>query len=62
MAIVAERKNIAVHVYERNPGKAGQFKQIATFGDVEGSEGSAHVVYGGRVHYDALNIDEKIEG
>ena len=56
MAIIAEVKKVAVHVYERHGG--GQFKQIATFGEVEGVEPatSAHVVYGGRVHYDALQL------
>lgn len=53
MAIIADVRGVAVHVYER--AGAGLFKQIATFGD-EGAEASAHVVYGGRVHYDALDL------
>ena len=50
-------KDVAIHVYEKQPRQAGSFKRIATFGDAGRSdESAAHVLYGGRVHYDALEI------
>jgi len=53
MSIIAEIKGISIHVYERHG--SGQFKRIATFGDVDDTTAaSAHVLYGGRVHYDCL--------
>lgn len=60
IAIVADLKQASVHVYERLKGSRDQFKQIATFGELEEPHGGgglqAHVVYGGRVHYDALKL------
>ena len=57
MAVVAQMKDVAIHVYEKQPRQAGSFKRIATFGDAGRSdESAAHVLYGGRVHYDALEI------
>lgn len=59
IAIVAELRNLGVHVYERVAGQRERFKQIATFGDLEAlGGGRAHIVYGGRVHYDALEVLE----
>jgi hypothetical protein len=60
IAIVADLKQAGVHVYERVSGSRDQFKQIATFGEAAAAEGAAqaHVVYGGRVHYDALQLLE----
>ena len=57
MAVVAQMKDVVIHVYEKQPRQAGSFKRIATFGDAGRSdESAAHVLYGGRVHYDALEI------
>ena len=43
-------KNINVHVYERS---RGGFQRISCF-NVDGARTTVHVLYGGRVHYDAL--------
>ena len=55
MAVVAQIQDVAIHVYERERSAVGSFRRIATFGSPENSE-EAHVLYGGRVHYDALQI------
>ena len=43
-------------MYERHG--SGTFKRIATFGvDDDGlASATAHVLYGGRVHYDAMEL------
>lgn len=54
MALCAKLKRMHVHVYER--GKGG-FKRISSFeGDVGQGAGVINLLYGGRVHYDALEI------
>ena len=55
MAVVAEAKSVAIHVYEK-AGGGGAYKRIATFGDDETAQAEAHVLYGGRIHYDALQL------
>mgnify|MGYP003695019425 CR=1 FL=1 len=52
MAACSHLKNINVHVYER-AGRRGGFKRISCF-DRPGSHRTVHILYGGRVHYDAL--------
>ena len=60
MATLAHLKGMLVYVYERNG--AGSFKRIAAFGEEDeratGGQTCAHVLYGGRVHYDALQIGQ----
>ncbi len=55
MAVVAQIKDVAIHVYEKERAAAGSFRRIATFGAPD-NEDEAHILYGGRVHYDALQI------
>ena len=50
MAACSRLKSINVHVYERS---RGGFKRISCF-NVSGASKTVHVLYGGRVHYDAL--------
>lgn len=50
MAACALLKRCTVHVYERC---RGGFKRISEFG---GSGETINVLYGGRVHYDALLV------
>jgi len=52
MAACSRLKNINVHVYERS---RGGFQRISCF-NVDGASArtTVHVLYGGRVHYDAL--------
>jgi hypothetical protein len=50
MAACSRLKGINVHVYERS---RGGFKRISCF-NVKGAKKIVHVLYGGRVHYDAL--------
>ena len=58
MAVIAEIRQMQVYVYERHGG--GSFKRIATFGAEDDAQAdtrhAAHVLYGGRVHYDALEV------
>ena len=55
MAACSHLKNVNVHVYERTSRRqgSGSFKRISCF-DVPGSRRTVHILYGGRVHYDAL--------
>jgi len=50
MAACSRLKGVNVHVYER---ARGGFKRISCF-NVNGATRTIHVLYGGRVHYDAL--------
>ena len=58
MAVIATTFSICIHVYEQQPGSSHAFKRMASFGP-PGIEpvAAAHVVYRGRVHYDALEVD-----
>ena len=62
MAVCAKLRNVHVHVYE---GSGARFKRISRFesDNAPGGGGgkprrTVNVVYGGRVHYDALVISE----
>ena len=55
MAVIAQLREVAIHVYEGERGQRGSFRRIATFGDAE-SDRVAHILYGGRCHYDALEV------
>ena len=50
MAACSVVHNVNVHVYEK---KRGSYKRISCF-DAEGARKTLHVLYGGRMHYDAL--------
>ena len=52
IAAFSHLKKVNVHVYERF-GRRGKFKRISCF-DQPGSRRTIHILYGGRVHYDAL--------
>jgi hypothetical protein len=55
MAIIAQLKGLVVHVYERE--SRSEYRRIATFGAADDADArEAHVLYGGRVHYDALDV------
>ena len=53
LAIFAHTNQLAVCVYEPNPG--GGHKRISTFGSPSAPK-TIHLLYGGRVHYDALEV------
>eukprot|EP00929_Paragymnodinium_shiwhaense_P078254 TRINITY_DN4052_c0_g1_i1.p1 TRINITY_DN4052_c0_g1~~TRINITY_DN4052_c0_g1_i1.p1 ORF type:complete len:488 (-),score=152.03 TRINITY_DN4052_c0_g1_i1:92-1555(-) len=56
LAVCAQLKSVCVHVYER--GSRG-FARISAFGDAASSGSGRRIVnlhYGGRVHYDALEL------
>ena len=53
LAIFSHTQQVTVCVYEPNPG--GGFRQISVFGSPKGSK-KLHLLYGGRVHYDALEV------
>jgi hypothetical protein len=60
MAAFSRLENVNVHVYERSHrssrrAPAGAFKRIGCF-DCPGASRTVSVLYGGRVHFDALNI------
>ena len=65
MAVLAHIKDMVVYVYEKDPKTAaGSFKRIAHFGEESGDGGQkrvAHVLYRGRVHYDALEVTSQPE-
>ena len=52
MAAFSIMLKVNVHVYERNRHGRG-FKRITCF-DQQGASRTVHILYGGRVHYDAL--------
>lgn len=52
IAVCSLLKGVNVHIYERVDDA---FKRISAF-DAVGAEKTIHVVYGGRVHYDALRV------
>mmetsp|Transcript_5031 Transcript_5031/g.14052 ORF Transcript_5031/g.14052 Transcript_5031/m.14052 type:complete len:728 (+) Transcript_5031:83-2266(+) len=54
LAVCAKVRNVAVDVYERGAG--GTFTRISSFEAERGGDGRVHLLYGGRVHYDALKI------
>ena len=56
MAVVTAQHLLDIHVYEQHSGNT--FKRIASFGPPGSSaaQGAAHVLYRGRVHYDALEV------
>lgn len=59
MAAFARLKRVNVHVYE--PGKAGHFQRISCFNfprDAKKKK-TIHVLYQGRMHYDALQAPKK---
>jgi hypothetical protein len=57
MAVCAKLKNAHVHVYEAAASdESGCFKRISCF-DGGASSRTITVVYGGRVHYDALELE-----
>jgi hypothetical protein len=53
MAACSRLKRINVHVYERSRGLRSGFKRISCF-NAPGARKTVHILYGGRVHYDAL--------
>merc|ERR1712181_184880 len=54
LAVCAKVKRMHVHVYERGQGG---FRRISSFeGDVGSGAGVINLLYGGRVHYDALEV------
>ena len=55
MAVIAQLKEVAIHVHERDKSARGQFRRIATFGEADSTR-VANVLYSGRVHYDALEV------
>ena len=58
MAVIAATFSVCIHVYEQQPGSSPAFKRMASFRPPGGEPvASAHVVYRGRVHYDALDVD-----
>ena len=56
MAVCAKLKKAHVHVYEAAASESGCFKRISCF-DGGASSRTITVVYGGRVHYDALELE-----
>jgi len=54
LAIFSHTNRVAVCVYEPNPG--GGYRRISVFGSAARDEPAVHLLYGGRVHYDALEI------
>ena len=57
IAICAQIKRVAVHIYEQG---GGGFARISTFGSDESGQ-IVNIHYGGRVHYDALQLMEPLE-
>ena len=57
IAICAQIKRVAVHIYEQG---GGGFARISTFGSDDSGQ-IVNVHYGGRVHYDALQLMEPLE-
>ena len=53
MAACARLKKVNVHVYERS---GSRFKRISCFDAPGGSSRTAHVLYRGGVHYDAIQL------
>ena len=53
LAVCARLKRVTVHVYEQ---VRGQFVRISTFESSSPPEDTIHLLYGGRVHYDALKV------
>ena len=53
LAIFSHTNRVAVCVYEPNPG--GGYRRISVFGSADAPK-QLHLLYGGRVHYDALEI------
>ena len=55
IAICAQIKRVAVHIYERG---GGGFARISTFGSDDSGQ-IVNIHYAGRVHYDALQLTER---
>jgi hypothetical protein len=53
VAVVAQIHGACVSVFERH---AAGYKRIAMFGESGPAKRHAHLLYGGRVHYDALQL------
>lgn len=56
IAIFARLFGIAVYVYEQVDGDSGLHRRVAAFLPPHETEQSAHLVYRGGVHYDALEV------
>ena len=53
MALCAVMKRVHIHVYEQH---ARGFQRISAFAGGAAAARTVNVIYGGRVHYDALQI------
>ena len=58
MAIVAKLKDVPILVFERG-SQSRTYQQISSFGEGKTTKNKpVRVLYGGRVHYDALEVSK----
>lgn len=58
LAVFTRMQHVPVHVYEPDAAVSGAFRRISTFAPDGGGSGcpAVHLLYRGRVHYDALEV------